>query len=272
MGGHDEALARAFDHRAEQFERAPVQSDPAALARLVAFASLAAESLVLDAGCGPGLVGEALLAAGHSVVGVDLSAEMVARARRRCARYGARARFVHGSAFDLPAGEPFDAAVSRHVVHHVTDPLAFVRRQVERLKPGGVLVVCDHATDPDPVLASAHERLERDRDTTHTRNLTSGALADLLAAAGLEAVRLEEEAFELDFDEWFDRGTPGAPKADVRARLLSGPPVRGFRPSLRADGSVRIDCVRALVRGVKPAVGGRADAAPFSPGATRGRG
>jgi hypothetical protein len=138
------------------------------------------------------------------------------------------------------------------VVHHVTDPLAFVRRQVELLGPGGVLVVSDHATDPDPARADDHEALERLRDSTHTRNLTAGGLADLLAAAGLVEIRLAEEAFTLDFDEWFDRGTPAAPKASVRARLLAAAPIRGFRRTVLEDGSVRLDCVRALARGLKP--------------------
>jgi SAM-dependent methyltransferase len=254
MSDHDRSLAEAFDGQAARFERAPVQSDPEALARLVVFAALPEGSRVLDAGCGPGLVSEAFLRAGHSVVGVDLSAEMVARARRRCDPFGGRARFEQVSAYDptLDALAPFDATVSRYVVHHVTDAPAFVARQVALLRPGGVLVVNDHATDPDPVLADLHEQLERARDTTHTRNLTAGGLADLLASAGLVDVRLTEESFTLDFDEWFDRGTPSAPKAEVRARLLEGPPLRGFRPTLLGDGSVRIDCVRALVRGVKP--------------------
>jgi hypothetical protein len=60
-----------------------------------------------------------------------------------------------------------------------------------------------------------------------------------------------EERFTLDFDEWFDRGTPACPKAVVCARLIAGPHARGFWPSEREDGSVRIDCVRVLVRGVK---------------------
>ena len=82
MTDHDRALSRAFDGQAERFERAPVQSDPALLARLVAFAALPAGASVLDAGCGPGLVAEAFLAAGHAVRGVDLSPEMIRRARR----------------------------------------------------------------------------------------------------------------------------------------------------------------------------------------------
>jgi len=250
---HDRALAEAFDGQADRFERAPVQSDPAALARLVAFAGFDAEALVLDAGCGPGLVSEAFLEGGCRVVGVDLSAEMVARARRRCERFGDRARFDRQSIFAPIQGGPFDAAVSRYVLHHVFDPLGFVRRQVEFLRPGGLLVVCDHATDPDKALADRHEVLERQRDETHTRNLTAGGLVDLLAAAGLADVRLVEEPFTLDFDEWFDRGTPSAPKAEVRARLLEGPPARGFRPTALPGGAVRIDCVRALVRGRAPA-------------------
>ena len=75
---------------------------------------------------------------------------------------------------------------------------------------------------------------------------------DLLARCGLTAIALTEDAFTLDFDEWFDRGTPADTKDSVRAALLNGPPIRGFRPTLLHGGAIRIDCVRALVRGVKP--------------------
>src|SRR5512142_1455305 len=113
MDPHDEALSRAFDRQAPLFERSPLQTDAAALARLVAFAALPAGAHVLDAGCGPGLVAEAFLSAGFRVTGVDLSAEMVTRARARCGRFGDRAAFTQGRLEDLPAAPAFDAAVSR---------------------------------------------------------------------------------------------------------------------------------------------------------------
>ncbi len=251
---HDSRLASAFDNQAARFECAPVQSDPAALSRLVEFSRFPAGGTVLDAGCGPGLVSEALLEAGYRVIGVDLSHEMVERARVRCARWGGRAEFLQVSLFDpvLDRLAPCDGTLSRYVVHHVTDPLAFVKRQAELLRPGGTLVICDHLTDPAPELARHHEMLERARDRTHTRNLTAGELVDLLGRAGLEQLAFQEESFVLDFDEWFDRGTAADSKAAVRARLLDGPAVRGFRPILRADGSVRIDCLRGLLRAVRP--------------------
>ena len=248
---HDRNLASAFDGQAARFEKAPVQTDPAALARLVLEADLPPDSLILDAGCGPGLVSLAFLEAGHRVIGVDLSDEMVGRARARCARFGDRARFERQSLFDPPPGGPFDASISRYVLHHVADPSAFVRRQVELLRPGGVVVLSDHSTDPESLVADEHNAIERLRDKTHTRNLSPGAIVDLLASAGLEAIRLGEEDFTLDFDEWFDRGTPAASKVDVRRQILGATQPRGFRAVEGADGRVTIHCWRAIVRGMK---------------------
>jgi len=253
MNDHDQELSRAFDSQAPKFERAPVQSDPVAIERLVREAGLPPGGLVLDAGCGPGLVGAALLEAGYRLVGVDLSGGMIDRAQKRCACHGDRARFIQGSVFDAtidPLG-PFDAALSRYVLHHVVDPAAFVARQVDLLRPGGVLVANDHLTDPSRERADHHAALEVARDRTHTRNLTGGELVDLFAGAGLRDIRLVEDSFTLDFDEWFDRGTPGDTKSAVRERLLSGPVIRSFRRRLLENGSIRIDCVRAIVRGVK---------------------
>lgn len=246
----DPTLADAFDRQAAQFERAPVQSDPALLARVVAFAELAPDRSVLDAGCGPGLVAEAFLAAGHRVHGVDLSGEMIRRARERCARFGDRATLEQGSVLALPAAQVHDAAVSRFVLHHAADPERLVRAQVERVRPGGVVVAVDHVTDPLPEAAAWHQEIEAARDRTHARNLTSGALVDLLSRAGLVELRLAEIPFEVDFDEWFDRGTPTRPKDEVRARVLAGH-ARGFDPAQRGS-AIAIRCILSLVRGVKP--------------------
>ena len=254
MSDHDRNLASAFDHQAARFEQAPVQSNLDMLARLIRVADLPTGGRVLDAGCGPGLVGEALLRAGYRVVGIDLSAEMIARARKRCARFAERAVFEQKSLFDASLAGLFEGAISRFVLHHTPDPGAFIRRQAELLRPGGVLALCDHTTDPDPARADWHQRIEVARDRTHTRNPTPGEMVDLLAAAGLTELHLVEEPLVLDFEEWFDRGTPAEDKTTVREWLLSGASARGFRPLLQKDGRVRIEGWMAIVRGVRPAV------------------
>jgi SAM-dependent methyltransferase len=251
MDEHDRELQQAFDGQAGLFEVAPVQSDPAALLRLVAFARLPGSAHLIDAGCGPGLVAEAFLAAGARVHGVDLSAEMLRRARLRCARFGERATFEQGSIFDVKATAGFDAAVSRFVLHHVREPETFLRAQAALLRPCGVVIACDHVTDPDPAAESWHNGIERARDRTHVANLSTGDLLDALASAGLVQLELVEEPFELDFDEWFDRGTASQPKAQVRARILAGR-ARGFDPAPRKDGGITIRCIRVLARGIRP--------------------
>ncbi len=164
-----------------------------------------------------------------------------------------RATFLQVSVFDpsLDALGPFDAALSRYVLHHTLDPARFLRRQIELLRPGGILIVNDHITDPDPHVAAHHAELEVARDRTHTRSLSGGELVDLFASAGLTGVRYVEEPFTLDFDEWFDRGTPADTKENVGERLRSGPLIRGFRAEVLYNGSIRIDGIRAIVRGVK---------------------
>jgi 2-polyprenyl-3-methyl-5-hydroxy-6-metoxy-1,4-benzoquinol methylase len=248
---HDRDLAKAFDAQAERFEQAKAARDAAALKRLVAFAALPAGTRLLDAGCGPGLVAEAFLEAGCQVVGVDLSAEMIRRARARCQRFGDRARFEQRALGDPAPEAPFDACASRNVLHHVEDPRAFLARQVELLRPGGVLLAQDALQDPEPARGAWVQEIQRARDRTHVRNLRPGELVDLFAGAGLEDLRLSQDELLLDWDEWFDRGTPAAPKEEVRARLLAGT-AWGFAPRLLPGGSVEIRVLRAVLRGVKP--------------------
>ena len=102
---------------------------------------------VLDLGCGAGDV--TFAAAGLAgpeglVVGVDRSAEALARARLRAGQRGlAQVRFTEGNLNDPVPGGPFDAIVERLVLWTVPDPAALLRRQATVLRPGGLVVAIE---------------------------------------------------------------------------------------------------------------------------------
>lgn len=94
----------------------------------------------LDAACGTGAVAQQLVARGHAVVGIDLSAAMLARARRAVPA----ARFVAGdlTALPLPAGT-VDHVVCSLALTHVADLCPFFAEAARVMRPGGHLLVLD---------------------------------------------------------------------------------------------------------------------------------
>ena len=90
----------------------------------------------LDVGCGSGRVGDALQRfRGFRVTGIEPNATAAARARER------GLEVHHGTLDDFESQEPFDVVLMIHVLEHLTDPLAAVRRVGELLAPGGQLVL-----------------------------------------------------------------------------------------------------------------------------------
>jgi ubiquinone/menaquinone biosynthesis C-methylase UbiE len=106
---------------------------------------------VLDVGTGPGvlLVELAKLRPDLHVTGVDRSADMVAAAQRKLARFGARAGAVTGDAADLPFTDgSFDLIVSSLSLHHWDRPADAARELTRVLKPGGRICVYDVPSAP----------------------------------------------------------------------------------------------------------------------------
>jgi 2-polyprenyl-3-methyl-5-hydroxy-6-metoxy-1,4-benzoquinol methylase len=107
-------------------------------------AMLSRGSRVLDAGCGPGRVGAALAARGHTVVGVDADAELIAAAQED--HPGPHWIVADISEFDLSAqGEaPFDAAILAGNVMPYVEPgteAKVLTRVGAHVKPDGVVVI-----------------------------------------------------------------------------------------------------------------------------------
>ena len=96
---------------------------------------------VLDVGCGPGVMTEAVLARGGTFEGIDLSPEMVREATDRFAGREA-VGFREGSieAIDAP-DERYDQVICMAVIEYLASPDQALAEIARVLKPGGVTIV-----------------------------------------------------------------------------------------------------------------------------------
>jgi 2-polyprenyl-6-hydroxyphenyl methylase/3-demethylubiquinone-9 3-methyltransferase len=139
IADYEAIVASRFDALHGRFKR-KVAEDDARLAGLVAGLGALAGRRVLDLGCGKGRFARALIHSGAQVVGLDLSAAMLASAA------GTGLDRVRGSARRLPfPPASFDAVVAVELFEHLA-PRAVDRvcAEVRRvLRPGGAFLLVD---------------------------------------------------------------------------------------------------------------------------------
>lgn len=169
----------AWDREAATFDDEPDHGlrDPHTRA---AWRSLLLEHLppaparIADLGCGTGTLAVLLAGQGYDVHGVDLSGEMVVRARAKAEAVGVSATFTEGDATRprLEAGT-FDVVLSRHVLWALPDPAAGLAGWVRLLRPDGRLLLVEGSWSTGAGLrADETERLLRaHRSEVHVRPL-----------------------------------------------------------------------------------------------------
>ncbi len=147
---------------------------------------------ILDAGCAGGSNGEMMKRRGaREVVGIELSPAAAEQARARLDRVivGDLATVDLGEL----AAEPFDALLLIDVIEHLLDPQASLRRLLETLRPGGVVVASIPNVAHVWVLANllAGRWPQKDSgifDRTHLRFFARRDMVRLLDSAGLDVL------------------------------------------------------------------------------------
>lgn len=91
----------------------------------------------LEIGCGTGLFTEMFAQTGAQLVALDISAELLEKARARRIPSG-KVQFLEGRFEDSDIGGPFDSVVGSSILHHL-DLETALPRIFELLKPGGVM-------------------------------------------------------------------------------------------------------------------------------------
>ena len=156
----------------------------------------------LDSGCGAGALAFALAPFVASVVGVDLSEDLVA-AGRELAPANCELRVGDATALPFEYGS-FDIVGCMRVLHHAHRPELIVSELARVTRPGGRILLVDQVGAVDPVVSAETDRFEHARDPSHTRLLPDQDIRGFLDANDLDVLTNEIMREQRNLERYLD--------------------------------------------------------------------
>ena len=110
--------------------------------RLLDLANLSQEKIILDVGCGTGILSERLTGRCHRIFCLDPSVRMISECRERLAD---KAVYINGTADKIPYPDGyFDAVLSSMVLGMLPNQKLATKEMLRVLRPGGTIAVATH--------------------------------------------------------------------------------------------------------------------------------
>ncbi len=179
---------------------------------MVALAAPGPNTMALDVATGTGLVAFALAAeitGSGSVIGVDFTAAMLARAMEQQETDGTGANGTHialaaADATRLPFSDGmFGIVTCRFSVHHFTHAIPAMEEMARVLAPGGRLVIGEFGMPEDSEKAAYFNRMERLRGHSHVQAFSESQLREMMADIGCPVQDGRLLKREMLASEWF---------------------------------------------------------------------
>ena len=163
------------------------------------------DALVLDVGCGAGLLSEALAREGARVVATDLAPELIKVAKLHKLESQISVDYRLQSVESLAAEQPgsFDAITCMEMLEHVPDPSAIITACATLLKPGGRLFLSTLNRTPAAfalaIVGAEYVARLLPKGTHHYQDfIKPSELAAWLRSAGLQL----EDVSGLAYEPW----------------------------------------------------------------------
>ena len=223
MTQHNDVVRESFTTQAKAFASNPWVTNEERIRRLVASARLKGDERVLDIATGPGYIAEAFGRGAREVIGVDLTAAMLAIGEERTRQNGlSNVSFRIGDAQNLPfERENFDVVVCRLALHHMQEPGRVVSEMARVCRVGGTVLVEDIFASEHAERAEYQDRWEKLRDPSHVRVLPLSQHLRLFRDAGLEtdAVKTYDDLCP-EVERWLATTKVTPERAEEVRRLL----------------------------------------------------
>jgi ubiquinone/menaquinone biosynthesis C-methylase UbiE len=230
MTDHDDLVRASFSRQVDLFSGPQSPFVRRAAGTVEQLEPLDDEMLVLDLCCGAAHAAEVVAPRVRQVVGVDLTASLLALGAGRLASTGVRNVLLQeGNAQALPfVTGSFDLAYCFASLHHVGDPVAATAEMARVTAPGGRVVVQDLIV-PVPEARERFDDVHRRLDPSHRRAHLEVELVELLpAGAELTYAATTESRFPISIAYTEQSDVAGA-EAALRDELAGGA-VTGLEP------------------------------------------
>lgn len=172
-----------WNTRSNYYEKSPAQKDTGLTGAMVRLACLEPHHLVLDAGCGTGVVTNAVAPLVREVIGIDTSYKMAMKNQ-----WGGNRYFVHHDLMEPLFAPVFDRVMIRQVLHYLDHPGSALIRCYDTLKDGGKIVIAQ-AVPPHQSVEREYRQIMELRAGGHTFMVPE--LERMMRRAGFSQVTYE---------------------------------------------------------------------------------
>ncbi len=193
-GSYEERAKAIFAARADLYTTSAAHTDEQVLVRLVEIAQPLPDWRVLDIGTGTGHTALALAPYAREVIGLDLTEEMLAEARKLAREKNiTNVSFQIADVHHLPSEleGSFDLVTCRRAAHHFSDIDRAIGEMARTLRPGGRLLIDDRSVPEDDWIDETMHRLDCLHDESHVRQYRASCWIELLEKAGLSVETVE---------------------------------------------------------------------------------
>lgn len=195
-----------FTKQAEGINESSFFRDEHVINRILSFAGLREDEVVMDLGCGTGILTVAMAPYVKTLIAVDVTEKMIRETMDRCkSKQLENVRYITSNSEKIPvATGSVDKIVIRLGFHHFYNIPHVMRELLRILKQDGLLVIADIITSSDPSIGKLHNAIEKLRDPSHVQLYSEDDFIDLASRYNLKVMEQYNYHVERTYSEWLD--------------------------------------------------------------------